>query len=91
MNLETLEKVNRLAGTIEEINHAIECIGDLLQHEEKNKDYKVVVRSEYHGKDFGGASVEAKYLYPELREALQKAQVRLRYEVTELKKEFEAL
>lgn len=75
MNLETLEKANRLAGTIEEINHAIECIGDLLQHEEQNKDYKVVVRSEYHGKDFGGASVEAKYLYPELREALQKAQV----------------
>jgi len=30
-------------------------------------------------------------LLPELREALQKAQVRLRYEVTELKKDFERL
>ena len=90
MDKETLENAIKIDGTIKELENAIANIGDLLQHDVRPDDYQVVLQSHYHG-GLTGARLDTKYIFPELREALQKAQVRLRYEVTELKKEFEAL
>lgn len=90
MNIETLEAANNLDRAIRDMNLAIERIGVTLQRM-KEEGYVVIVDSyptdnpEHHN------PIDQLALLPELREALQKAQVRLRYEVTELKKEFEKL
>ena len=90
MNIETLEAANKLDRAICDRNLAIERIGVTLQRM-KEEGYVVIVDSypadnpEHHN------PIDQLALLPELREALQKAQVRLRYEVTELKKEFEKL
>ena len=91
MDEKTLKKANEIQTAIKEKRKAIDEIIGIQSHRTQAQHKMQILWSTIEDSRQMPCALDLKQILPELDQALQKAQVRLRKDITELEKEFDSL